>query len=314
MTRHLTEEELVLYRYREAPERSGGSDGDRDGAIGAEEADMPDAETIARHLHECESCRREFDALDRVLAMVDVTVPEPSPSYEREVWARIQDRLTPEPRGWRALLTSLGLGASSATDSRGMRGAWWPQVALAATVAVLLVVAFTSRRLVPGLALPGTHTSPAVEGSSAASGQSGDAGATDATEPSATRNRVLLAAVDEHLQRSEFVLTELNNLDAQRPVDLSSEQAAAEELVSDSRLYRRTALDVGERQTASLLDELERALLDVAHAPSSATPAQLDELRERLDAQGVLFKVRVAGAGLRERQMAAVLVPGPAGL
>jgi hypothetical protein len=33
-----------------------------------------------------------------------------------------------------------------------------------------------------------------------------------------------------------------------------------------------------------------------------------------LDAQGVLFKVRVAGAGLRDRQMAAVLTPGPAGL
>jgi hypothetical protein len=312
MTRHLTEEELVLYRYREAPERPGVGGG---ASAGGGEADMPDAATIARHLGECEPCRREFEALDRVLAMVDVTVPEPSPSYERDVWARIQDRLEPEPRGWRALLTSLGLGASSTAGSRGSRGAWWPQAALAATVAVLLVVAFTWRH-VPGLSLPGTlpgtHTTPAANGSSAAAGASGAAGATD--DASGTRNRVLLAAVDEHLQRSEFVLTELNNLDAQRPADLSSEQAMAEDLVSDNRLYRRTALDVGDRQTASLLDELERALLDVAHAPSSATPAQLEELRDRLDAQGVLFKVRVAGAGLRERQMAAVLVPGPAGL
>jgi hypothetical protein len=306
MTRHLTEEELVLYRYREAPEppRAGGVGGASDGEA---DADMPDAETIATHLRECEPCRREFDALDRVLAMVDVTVPEPSPSYERDVWMRIQDRLTPEPRGWRALLTSLGLGASSTAGARKSHGAWWPQVALAATVAVLLVVAFTSRRYVPGLALPGTHTPPASGASSASADGAGDAS-------SGTRNRVLLAAVDEHLQRSEFVLTELNNLDPRGPVDLSSEQAVAEDLVSDNRLYRRTAIDVGDRQTASLLDELERALLDVAHAPSSATPAQLEELRDRLDAQGVLFKVRVAGAGLRERQMAAVLVPGPAGL
>lgn len=304
MTRHLTEEELVLYRYREAPERPGMGGGVSDGA-GDADADMPDAGTIARHLRDCEPCRQEFDALDRVLAMVDVTAPEPSPSYERDVWARIQDRLEPEPRGWRALLASLGLGASSTAGSRGSHGSWWPQVALAATVAVLLVVAFSSRRHVPGLTLPGTHTTPAAGSSAAAGATEGESG---------TRNRVLLAAVDEHLQRSEFVLTELNNLDAEKPVDLSSEQAMAEELVSDNRLYRRTALDVGDRQTASLLDELERALLDVAHAPSSATPAQFEELRDRLDAQGVLFKVRVAGAGLRERQMAAVLVPGPAGL
>jgi hypothetical protein len=133
------------------------------------------------------------------------------------------------------------------------------------------------------------------------------------SDGAAARGRVLLAAVDDHLQRSEFMLTELNNLDARGPVDLSTEQATAEDLVSDNRLYRRTAVDVGDRQMAGLLDDLERALLDVAHTPASATPAQLEELRNRLDAQGVLFKVRVAGAGMRERQIAAVLEPGASG-
>lgn len=270
MTRHFSEEELVLYRYRDV--------------------DPAEADAIARHLRTCEACQREYDALERVLMAVDVSVPEPSPAYEREVWARIQDRLHESPGGWRSLWAS----------SFGLRGGWMPQAALAG-VAALLIISFVSLRYLP---LSGVNRPT-------------DTVATDTPKDdpaAAARGRVLLAALDEHLHRSEFMLTELNNLDA-RPglkdaeVDLSREQAVAEELVNDNRLYRRTAIDVGDRQTASLLDELERALLDVAHSPSSATPAQLDDLRNRLDAQGVLFKVRVAGAGMRERQMAAVLDP-----
>lgn len=289
MTRHFSEEELVLYRYREL--------------------DAAEADAVARHLGACEACRREYDALERVLLAVDVTAPEPSPAYEREVWARIQDRLDESPRGWRGLLASIGLG-----------GGWMPQAALAATVAALLIVSFVSLRHLP--LARGGRVSPidiAKAGGSAVPTDATDDGS-GASDASTARGRVLLAALDEHLHRSEFMLTELNNLDGgvqHAEVDLSREQAVAEELVSDNRLYRRTAIDVGDRQTASLLDELERALLDVAHAPSSATVTQLDDLRNRLDAQGVLFKVRVAGAGMRERQMAAVLDPGasePAGL
>lgn len=277
MTRHFSEEELVLYRYREV--------------------EPAEAEAIAAHLRTCEACRREHEALERVLTAVDVAVPEPAPGYERQVWARIQDRLDEPPRGWRALFAAFGLA-----------GGWMPQAAFAATVALLLAVSFVTLRQLPSA--PGLDKSGGI--ADAGPSPTGDPEADPDAE--AMRNRVLLSALDEHLHRSEFMLTELNNLGApvgvkQAEVDLSREQAVAEELISDNRLYRRTAVDVGDRQTASLLDELERALLDVAHAPSSATPAQLDDLRNRLDAQGVLFKVRVAGAGMRERQMAAMLDP-----
>ena len=54
---------------------------------------------------------------------------------------------------------------------------------------------------------------------------------------------------------------------------------------------------------AAVLDELERALLDIVHSPSDATPADLEEIHQRLDSAALLFKVRVLGGELRHRQL-----------
>jgi hypothetical protein len=46
----------------------------------------------------------------------------------------------------------------------------------------------------------------------------------------------------------------------------------------------------------------------VAHSPAETTPERLDRLRMRIGTQDVLFKVRVAGAGMRDRQQMAAVV------
>jgi hypothetical protein len=74
-------------------------------------------------------------------------------------------------------------------------------------------------------------------------------------------------------------------------------------------LYRQTALKSGDATLASVLDELERALLDVAHSPDHVTPAQVEKIRQRIEAQGILFKVRVAGSEMRQRGKAAIAAP-----
>jgi hypothetical protein len=53
-----------------------------------------------------------------------------------------------------------------------------------------------------------------------------------------------------------------------------------------------------------VLDELERNLLEVVHSPSQITAAQLDDVRRRIDAAALLFKVRVLGDELRQRELA----------
>jgi hypothetical protein len=73
-------------------------------------------------------------------------------------------------------------------------------------------------------------------------------------------------------------------------------------LLDANRLYRETAKQDGDAALASVLDDLERVLLDVAHSPKEVTPAQLENIRQRIEAHGILFKVRVVGQELQEKE------------
>jgi hypothetical protein len=127
-----------------------------------------------------------------------------------------------------------------------------------------------------------------------------------AADASKIRERVLVMAVGEHLGRSEMMLIELGNAEPenskQKEVNISTERRRAEDLVQENRLYRQTALEQGDTALAGVLDELERVLLDVAHSPGEVTPAQLDEMQQRIAARGILFKVRVIGKELQQRE------------
>jgi hypothetical protein len=253
---HLTEDDLVLYRYQESP----------------------DAAVVERHLAVCQQCRAEYAAIERVLGLMETAVPEPPPSYERDVWIRVERRL--------------------AENRPSDRLPWWrlglvPQFALATLIVALIAGSYTIDRLVhpPGPA-PGVVARAPAE-----------------PDLRGARDRVLLGAVGEHLQRAEVMLIELNNVDGD--IDLTSQQEWADDLISENRLYRQSAASVGETQMASLLDDLERVLLEVKHAPSSATAADLERLRTRLDTREVLFKVRVAGADVRARTDVAAVVGAP---
>lgn len=120
------------------------------------------------------------------------------------------------------------------------------------------------------------------------------------------RERILLVAVGDHLERSEMVLIELVNAPGNGSVDISAEKRWAEELVGANRLYRQTAARAGEAGVASVLDDLERVLLEIANSPDKISSPELTELRQRIEAKGILFKVRVISSEVREREKAAV--------
>lgn len=120
------------------------------------------------------------------------------------------------------------------------------------------------------------------------------------------RERILLVAVGDHLERSQVVLLELLNADPEIPKDVTTEQRSAEDLVSASRLYRQAAVRSGEAGVAHVLEELERVLVEVANGPSELGPADLAALRRRIEGQGMLFRVRVIGSQIREREREAV--------
>ena len=238
------------------------------GETGADDA-AGDTLGSERHLEECGDCRALYASLERVLNVVDgLPVPERSADYGAEVWQRIEQRM--EQSVWARRRTLWMLPAS------------WRWAAAAAACAALMVTAFVAGRSYPQRYKP-TQIS-------AADAQTGE--------------RVLLVAVGDYLERSQMVLIELTNANSQGSTDISAEQERAGGLVTETRLYRQTAARTGDARITGVLDELERVLVEITHAPSNMTPGQLEELRQRLEAEGILFKIRVLGSNVRNQEIA----------
>jgi hypothetical protein len=222
------------------------------------------------HLAACPECQHNYTTLQRVMAFVDsAPAVDAAPGFERIAWARLEPALQAERRGWLA---------------------WFvfspARLAFTAAVVMLIGAAFMAGRLTrstaPGAGVP-----------------------TQSAEK--MRERILLVDLGDHLDRSQMVLVELVSADdSSGSVDISSEQFRAEQLVAANRLYRQTALSTGDAAMASVLDELERVLVDLASGPATVTQEEFDTVRRRIDSKSLLFKVRVVSSQVRDRQKAAI--------
>lgn len=238
-----------------------------------------DPSALEGHLRDCPECRERFLEIERSLdALPDLEIPERGEDYPAQVWARLQPRLHAESRGPVVPFASEAGRGAVLKARRSPFAGWGAYAALAAS----LVAAFWLGRQWP---LPAARPT--------------EGGATP------VRERILLVAVGDHLERSRMVLVELVNADGKGEVDISAERRAAQDLVDANRLYRQTAASAGEAGVADVLDDLERVLLEVATAPSAVSSAELQDLRRRIEARGILFKVKVMGSQVRERERAA---------
>ena len=71
-----------------------------------------------------------------------------------------------------------------------------------------------------------------------------------------------------------------------------------------NRLIRQTANEAGERVVADVLDDLERLLVEIANSPSRLSSAEFQQVRQRIEAQGIVFKIRVLDTQVRQREEA----------
>jgi hypothetical protein len=223
------------------------------------------------HAAGCAGCRERLERLTVAMRKIaSEPIPERDESYGAEVWARLQPRLEAErrPRGWwRAIAAALT----------------WPRLVAGGAVAALLVAAFVAGR---------SSVQPASP-----------SGPQRAEAPSdADRERVLLAAVGSHLDRSRVVLTEIAHRNGGGAADISTEQATASDLLAANRLFRLTAARNGDAAVAAVLEDLERVLVEIASSPSPASHDDLARWRDQIDTKGLLFKVTVMGERVRERQ------------
>ena len=243
MTSHLTDEELLLDFYGEST--------------------ASDRARVRGHLEVCEECRALDRELRMVLTAVDAApVTEPPSGFEREMWARIEP-LLPVRRTWRT----------------GWQGVM-PRLAVAASVGVLMVAAFTAGRM---------WQRPIPDSERAIAGRS-------------LNERLLRAEVEDHLERSQRVLAELVNADYGIGAPIAGDRARAADLVASGRLYRRSAEQIGDSEIGGLLEDIERVLVEVANGPADMSPGELTRLRQRIDDEDLVFRVRVVAREIREEE------------
>lgn len=228
------------------------------------ETDRADETRVDAHLSECGECQAAKAQLQRVLTLVQTAAPaEARPGFERDVWARLEPQLDSNTAsGWKTFF-------------------WLPQWALAGGVAALVLVAFMAGRFTGGV-----PAADLVEATPAA-GVPGD--------------RVLHAAVGDHLDRTQMMLTELVNTDVDQADMFAGEQERASDLVAINRLIRQSAAQSGDAGVVDVLEDLERVLLEIANAPADVTSNELSDLKDRITAQDLLFRVRVIASEMRHR-------------
>jgi len=229
--------------------------------------DAPKGSGLESHLAECKECAAEFAQLRATLSAIDYPVPERAADYEAQLWSTLRPRLeqseAPKRSAWAALFQPRR----------------W---AIAGALAAIIVAAFLAGRITrpkePGARLTVAKTA----------------------QPSG-KDRVLMVAVGDHLDRTEMILVELANTRAEGKIDISAEREFAQTLVNENRLYRQTAQRDRDPEIANVLDEVERVLIDIAHHPDSVSGKELEELQQRIESQGVLFKVRVIESKVKAR-------------
>ncbi len=226
----------------------------------------------AEHLASCAQCSSEYDVICRVLTLVDgVPVPERGAGYGETVWSNLRWKMDRAQRPQRRLTLYLAVAAVAATAF--VSGLLW-------TTGL--------RRHEPAVSVaerPAPSTQPAAAIARTTPPLGGD-----------SNPRVLLLVVGDHLDNSERLLIELSNADPKGSVDIASDRLRSEELVAANRIYRQTAARTGNSRIASILEELEPVLLEISHAPDRLRGAALVDLQKRIEAKGLLFKVRVIGS------------------
>ncbi|MBV8897814.1 MAG: hypothetical protein JO051_14980 [Acidobacteriaceae bacterium] len=228
--------------------------------------ELPEARR--EHLDGCVECRLALTRMSELLDEVRSSpVPERGPGYGREVWARLEPKLNAsKPNRWTR---------------------WW---VLGPAGVALLSAAFLGGRLTVR-----THQPAAIR---QATKQVNEPAQQDASGKGS--ERVFLAAMGDHLDRSEILLAQLLHANPGQ-FETAEERARARDLVEENRLLRATASRSGDQAHAALLDDLERVFLDIAHSPQHLSSEDVEELQRRIEKQGLLFKVRVTSTDARAK-------------
>ncbi len=213
--------------------------------------------SVSEHLGACSDCFAQYETIRRVLMLVaEAPLPERGDDYETQVWNRLRWKL--------------------GSDRRRKAG-WISALAVAAALAVAFFAGQFWRA--KHEVVPIATTQPSAT-----------------AQPRDRSDRILLLVVGDHLDSTERMLLEVANADPEKNLDIEKERERAGELVAANRIYRQTATQSGNERIASVLADLEPVLIEISHAGTTLSSDELAALQKRIEAKGLLFKVRVISA------------------
>jgi hypothetical protein len=171
-----------------------------------------------------------------------------------------------ENRGWLKHLPSLGI---------------WKGLAYAGACALLVAGAFFAGRNWDN------WTKPQV----AAVNQAGQ-------QP---KQPVILVVLGDHLDRSERLLVELKHADAGSAEMVSPMRDEARSLLAANQVCRQDASRIGDPALETALDRLDPLLTELANQTGGLNRETITRLQTEMNADGLLFEVRVLRARLPDR-------------
>ncbi len=262
---HLTDDELVDIYYGERSEETDGP-GHRDGRSDALE-----------HIASCVDCREAYVALKGDLdAVPEIEPPARSADYGKTVWHSIAPQLTRyEPRrlDWARLSAGMRIGVG---------------LAFAAACALLIAGGFFAGSLWQSKR---PHQEAARNPSPAAGPNTG----------ATAQPRVVVVVLSDHLDRSERFLVELKHADLASAETVTPLRDEAKSLLAANRLCRKNVASDDDPGLATALDHLDRLLAEAANAPGGLNATALARLQHEMNADGLLFEVRVLRSRISDK-------------
>ena len=218
-----------------------------------------------KHLKRCAACAQAYAALQGDLAGASAEPPARDASYGERVWQSIAPLLpvyTARKRSW------LRLGS-------------WQGLAYAAACALLVIGGFSAGRL-------WEHGQPRPAVATAA--------------PPQAKQKVVVVVLSDHLDRSERLLVELKHADADSAEMVSPLRDEARGLLAANRICRQNAEKIDDPALTTALDRLDHVLGELANQPGGLNGATIARLQEEMNANGLLFEVRVLRSRIPDQQ------------
>jgi hypothetical protein len=125
---------------------------------------------------------------------------------------------------------------------------------------------------------------------------------TASTSTPQPRQPIVVVVLSDHLDRSERLLVELKHVDAHNSEMFPPLRDEARTLLAANRVCRKDAEQAGDPALEGALDHLDHLLGQLANQPGGLNTAAIAHLQDEMNADGLLFEVRVLRSRVHDQK------------